>query len=139
MMARQDMIRCNTEQQEEAKGDSVGLLDHHPGTSDLYSITPLDKMLPDCQPRHLAMLAWALGNQKITAPSVSEPVDRRDPPHDHMMRVGSAAVPAALDKVAKEAMGKCGPEDLANIAWALAQQVREWLSQEDNHPRSLLI
>ena len=80
---------------------------------------PLDVMLSSCQPRHLAMLAWALGNQR--APKFTSGRRGSDGPLDPPPMIGM--VHNALDKVARQAVGKCGAADLANIAWALAQQV----------------
>ena len=101
----------------------------------------MDQLVVGCQPRHLAMLAWALGEQQGAPGGWQEGLvgqqgatagwqgELREQVAGFSQTGGGGCfdqrmmVHDALGRVAKEATGRCGAHDLANIAWALAQQV----------------
>ena len=90
----------------------------------------MERLTLACQPRHLAMLAWALGEQ----PRSNAALVLRDLKEERrLQQAGPAAmaegassvqlVHMALKSVARAAAGTCTAHDMATVAWALAQQV----------------
>ena len=90
----------------------------------------MERLTMACQPRHLAMLAWALGEQ----PRSQAALVLQDLKEERSLRdAGPAAVAEgassvhlvhmALTSVARAAARTCTAHDMATVAWALAQQV----------------
>ena len=88
------------------------------------------------EPRHLAMLAWALGEQpppSLTqrgghAVAVGDGAGLALGQQQQQLGLGLDGPPAVAHRllalVADQAAISCGAHDQANVVWALAQQVR---------------